>query len=126
MTIVEKHLKKGSFTVEAALIIPLITGIIIILIHAVLVMHDRGYVYMKLSEYAETGDDFTNDIYNECEKHLFISNVSDITFESTYSENVISAVICTKSSIFKDRHITVKRYVPDYCKYIRSQELFAE
>lgn len=50
MTIVEKHLKKGSFTVEAALIIPLITGIIIILIHAVLVMHDRGYVYMKLSE----------------------------------------------------------------------------
>ena len=110
MTIVEKHLKKGSFTVEAALIIPLITGIIIILIHAVLVMHDRGYVYMKLSEYAETGDDFTN----------------DITYESTYSENVISAVICTKSSIFKERHITVKRYVPDYCKYIRSQELFAE
>lgn len=126
MNIEKNYIKNGSFTVEAALIIPIITGIIIILIHTLLVMHDRGYVYMKLSEYAQTGEDITDEIYEECKKHLFVSSVSDIVYENTYSEYVISGVISTKSSIFQNRSMTVKRYIPDYCRYIRSQEIIAK
>ncbi len=115
--------KSGSFTVEAALVIPIITFVIIILIHTILIMHDRGYAYMKLSEYAQTGADITDNVYKECNRRLFVSSIYDIEYESTFSECIIKGVIRTNSRIFKDRPVTVRRYAPDYCRYIRSQNI---
>lgn len=48
-----KRMYRGSVTVEAVFIVPLVLMITLTLIYAVLISHDRGIIYMELDRYAE-------------------------------------------------------------------------
>ena len=127
--------KSGSYTVEAALLYPLVIMIIIGMICTCFVMHDRGIAYACISEMVEKevclvnsevgrqDDESTviDEIYKECKKHMFISEIEKVSCSYKSDYITVNAVIKTAVPIYKDKEIKVKQYSASYTDKVRKQ-----
>lgn len=126
-------MKRASFTVEASLIIPLCTIIIIMLIYAVFVMHDRAYAYMEIGEFAEENRILSDDaneikemLKKECERHLFVSSIDNIELEYGKVNLIVKAKLKCRAGIFGKCNIKGRYYIADYAKTIRAIEVIKQ
>ena len=128
----QMYKKSGSYTVEAALLYTLVIMIIVGIICTCFVMHDRGVVYTCMAEFAEKevsvinsggsikdSSSITDEIYEECCKHMFVSDVENISCDYRSDNVTICAEITTNVPIFKHKEIKVKQYASKYTDKVR-------
>lgn len=131
-----KRHKRGSFTVEAAYIVPVITFIIIALLYGIMVLHDRGRTLMINSNIAEKeavrlsyGDlgsetdeaALLEEVCKECNKKNFVCSYKN----AEYSFDNVNLTLCGYISggfkAFSEKTVNVEYFVPDYTKAVLTQ-----
>ena len=127
-------MKKASFTVEAAFVMPVCIFIIIVLIYTVFIMHDRACLYIeagkfaeenRLRTYADTAKEqaaLKKELQERCEKHLFVCSIKDMEIKYNMLNVVIRLKITSSIKIFGEYDMNSKYYIADYSRTIRSLE----
>lgn len=92
----KKQHSEANFTVEATVLIPIITAIILAIIQLCFVMHDRVVITEGiehvLSREMEKNGQWEKD-FQEIEQHLLISKLADTEVLSTKTELTVSAMM---------------------------------
>ncbi|MBR6159239.1 MAG: pilus assembly protein [Lachnospiraceae bacterium] len=112
--------EKGSFTVEAALIMPVILGIIVLFINAAMVFYDRCIMeYACQTACARTvygaasGAEAEEYIREELSENL-VKNW-DIHVEATDNEEFVMAGIKASEPLFRDEYVHKAKAYKHFC-----------
>lgn len=126
--------KKGSFTVEAVYVVPVILTIVMTLIYVLMICHDRGLAYIELTRYAHSCSYSDNvDINIEAlNRKLLLYACTD--FEQDIESNIGYDSVSIRASFGTDRklklvvpglsrltryEVNIKYNIYDSCKSVR-------
>ena len=111
----------GSFTVEAALIMPVILGIIVLFIYIAMTAHDRctiGYICETVClEAANEGDDperyAEEHIQSALEQRLILNHVTDISAVS--EDNLLTVTVSAGETLFGRPYVYKAKAFKHFC-----------
>lgn len=122
--------RKGTVTVEAAYIVPVILMITIALLCVIMVGHDRGVVYIELRRYSEKlcsdiSSDGEADGYGveakSLQRKMLICHIDYIDVENKRNKVIIKGMLTSRvgPKQLSNCHISFKQSKIDACKNVR-------
>ena len=99
---------KGSYTVEAAFVIPIVLGVVFVLLYALFWVHDQcvlqANIQNGLIQYSDTGEELpTNEEWKRTlQQNLWMGNVTETAISVSY----------THLDVYKRQGVYQGRYYP--------------